>query len=615
MKSDMACLKLFFSLLLLFSGKLNAQVFSLTGRTVAKTTQERLASATISIYLSGNLASSVSNKEGEFNIYVTPDIDSVRFSMIGYKSAVLNYTQLTKNSFLIIALELQPVMLEEVFVRPLTAFEIIEKAIARLNLSQPSTNFETSGFYREIIKDRENYLSVAEALFDVQFFPAKKVYKLKLDKGRAKEDVTYTALFEDYHPGGGPQQAIENSFLTGIPPFLKQKELKKLEFKKEAGVYYDQKRLYVIAFDQRNGVKESLERGRVFIDADDFSIVKYEAETSPSGIKYIKHLTGTDKMFAGLLGIDFKRKGWKRTVEFIKAGDKWLLNYTFIELYISYKQPKKGLDLNLVLSLELLLDPKQNFITKEIGREEKWEKRQLARNFPFVFDSAYWGSAQFISPTRKIDEIVKAISQKNKDTIKPALLTGWNKFNEMSFVAYGREDSVTLIPTTNSRWEHDQTGPLLYREMENDFSLEAKVDISKVSANMAVPDKGFQQCGFIIREPSRKVENNISLTIGTNGSKNIKLFLTKTTNGKSRSVAGDAENTFCWLKLVKEGTAVSAYKRSAELGDWKLIRVFEIARDKKYQVGLIGIAHFSGNGPKMHPDIKGVFSDIKISGL
>jgi hypothetical protein len=38
--------------------------------------------------------------------------------------------------------------------------------------------------------------------------------------------VTYTRLFEDFHPGGGPQSVAEKSFVVERPDFLNEKKIK-----------------------------------------------------------------------------------------------------------------------------------------------------------------------------------------------------------------------------------------------------------------------------------------------------------------------------------------------------------------------------------------------------
>jgi len=153
--------------------------------------------------------------------------------------------------------------------------------------------------------------------------------------------VSYTRLFEDYHPGGGPQGLIDKYFSVGVPDFLNPKKFAWFVYKKEKAETFDGKILWVISFDQKPGVHEALEKGRIFIDASDNVILRYEAENSPVGTPYIKDLKGSDKLFAELLNIEFKRKGWSRHVAFSEQNGRLLLSDAEAVYQIGYKQPKK----------------------------------------------------------------------------------------------------------------------------------------------------------------------------------------------------------------------------------------------------------------------------------
>ena len=92
--------------------------------------------------------------------------------MIGYHSKTI--FPISLRGRLRIQLELAPAELGEVVVKRPSGLTIIHKTIAALPSFQPDSNFENKGFYREIIKDSENYFSVAEALFLAQYFPGRE---------------------------------------------------------------------------------------------------------------------------------------------------------------------------------------------------------------------------------------------------------------------------------------------------------------------------------------------------------------------------------------------------------------------------------------------------------
>jgi CarboxypepD_reg-like domain len=587
-----------------------------TGIVIDAGTREPLPGASISIFKAGRVSGLVSNKEGRFAMAELPGYDSVKFSMVGYRSKVFYEKELTSNHYLEIKLVPAPSELQEVVVKPPVAIEIIKKVIAKIPSYLPADIFESKGFYREIIRDRENYFSVAEAVFLAQYFPQKETYKLKLLQGRSKEEVAYTRLFEDFHPGGGPQSVAGNSFITGRPDFLNLKKISSFNYKIDSLLQFDGRWLYSISFDQKPGIKEALEKGRLLVDMDDYAVVRYEAANSPLGSAYIKNLTGTDKVFAEILNIDFQRKGWKRRVDFTRVNDKWLMSYAEAEHAIGYKQPKKNLDLDLIISIELLMTDLQLPVTKEISKDEEWKRKNIIANLPGVFDSAYWGNNNIISPTANVNNIVAGISKNNNDAPAGNAMHDWQYLNRNFFVASQRADTILLIPVMKCLWEDDETGGTLYKEMQGDFSIESKINLEKNSNPAETPDKGFQQAGIMIRSYDTAKENYLLLTTGTGGNPNPKVFFKKTTDNKSKTVVDKKQTMNGWLRMEKRGKTITAFFKEEHTTEWNKVGEYEIDWLKdKVQMGLAVFASFSGSGPKMHPDMKAVFSQLKIEKL
>ena len=581
------------------------------GKIVDAATGEPLPAATIILFSSGKKTGLVANKEGVFSF--TASYDSIRVSMVGYRSKTIFSTEFSNKNHFEIKLEALAAELSEVVVKKTTALDIIKKVIAAIPSFQPKENFENKGFYREIIKDKENYFSVAEAVFAAQYNPAKESYKLKLIQGRSKEDVAYTRLFEDYHPGGGPQSAISKSFILELPDFLDIKKIKYFDYKIDSLVQFDGRWLYSISFDQKPDVKQALEKGRLLIDADEFVVVKYEAENSPLGTSYIKDLTGSDKFFAALLNIDLKRKSWRHRVDFTKVDDKWVLSYVESERKIGYKQEKKKIDVDLTINSEILFTGLVSPITKQINTDEEWKRKNLVRSLPSVFDPGFWGNNNIISPTEQVKNIVGTISKNNNEqSVAGKQVNDWQYMNRNLFVSYQKEDTITMIPIMKSWWEDENSGGMLYKEMSGNFSIETKIHITKNSI-VEMPDRGFQQAGIIIRKINEQKENYIFLSIGTGGNPTSKILFKKTIESKSKTFAEKMENMKGWLRLEKKGNKLIALYKSETDNEYK--KIGEFANDwlnSEIQIGLAVYAGFPGEGPKMKPDMKAEFTQFKI---
>jgi hypothetical protein len=552
----------------------------------------------------------ITNKEGRFYLE-SKELDSVRVSMIGYQSHLL--LPPFDSSAKLILLNRVEMVLEPVVVAPLSAEQIIAKAISVLNKNKQTTDFENFAFYREIIKDKERYFSVSEALFKVQYFLRHNDFKLSLEQGRAKEDVAYTRLFEDYHPGGGPQLMAKQAFVEEIPDCLHARKMKYFGYKKEPVTYLDDHRVYVINFDQKDGIKQALEKGTLFIDAEDFSLLQYIASNSPKGIDHIKSLNGGDKIMAKILGIDFDVIGWSRRLDFTKSDSISFLNFASYEREFTYRQPKKEIDLHVTMSLEWMISEMGLPIKKIIKEDEEWKKSNLIVNLPTAFDSFFWGEHAVIAPTDSLQNIIRSISTNNNEVKASKTVEGWKFFNPKFFVAWEKDDQIILTPTMKCKWNDETSGPMLFKDTNGNFNFECDLQTVKNSDANEQPDKGFQQGGLILRSASPAAENNIAITIGTAGNPNKKLFFKKTINGKTKAIVMDAKNLPVRIRIEKRDDGINIFVKWMGEEEWRKVGEYKAAwLQQPVQVGMIGYADFTGNGPKMHPDARFIFSRIEF---
>jgi hypothetical protein len=604
-------------LILTFSFSVSqAQPFRISGIVRDSATQEALPGATIVLYESGNVSGGISNGEGKFSISNPGKPDSVTFSMIGYHSRRYVLAEVPGERLFAVNMRQASTDLHEVDVRPLIAIDIVRQAARKMGSFIPSDDFESNAFYREIIQDGTEYYSVAEAIFDAQFSNRNKSFKLRLEKGRSKEDVAYTKLFEDFHPGGGPEDAAAQSLSVRQPDFLTESKLKDYNYKIDSTAMFGDNLFYVISFDQRPGIKEALEKGYFYIDINDYSLLKFEAKNSPAGTPYIKSLKGSDKIFAEILHIDLTIKGWARTVIYTKIGGRLFLSYAKMTYYIGYKQPKKQLDLNLQINTEFVVTDFQHPITREIGKDEEWKRKNLVANLPTAFDPEFWGKSNILDPTTDVKNIISSISKKNPGLTDSGAPIDWEYLNKGLFIAFKHEDSTVMVPILKCNWEDKETSGMMYKTMSGDFSIEAKMSLRKRSNPSQEPDNGFQQGGIIVRSPEANGENYLICSMGTGGSDVPKYFFKRTTNNRTKMSVIKAGRLTGWLRIVKKGTTLVAYKKTNESDDWIKVDNYESGWPKTdMQVGFAVMARFAGDGPKQHPDVQAIFSNIRFEKL
>ena len=127
------------------------------------------------------------------------------------------------------------------------------------------------------------------------------------------------------------------------------------------------------------------------------------------------------------------------------------------------------------------------------------------------------------------------------------------------------------------------------------------------------PDNGFQQGGIIIRDAKGLGRSNLILSIGTGGSSTPKYFLKKSENGKTKTSVDKTQMMNGWLRMEKKKNQITVYKKPDEHSSWEKWNVYEMDWVKgELEVGFMVTAHFAGDGPKQRPDIKAVFTHIKM---
>jgi len=154
---------------------------------------------------------------------------------------------------------------------------------------------------------------------------------------------------------------------------------------------------------------------------------------------------------------------------------------------------------------------------------------------------------------------------------------------------------------------------MLFRETDSDFVAESKINIVRNSNSNELPDRGFQQGGIIVRSSVTPNENYVMLSLGTGGNPNSKLFFKRTIDDKSKTVINKTEGMNGWFRIEKAGKKVIAFFKERSQDEYKKIGEYNLEwLDGKLQVGLATFAAFSGDGPKMKPDMKVMFSQLKI---
>lgn len=297
-----ATLMLFF-----LSLQVGAQGEYLNGRLVDAVTKEPVPFATIAI--KGRAVGVITNKDGGFKV---PEKfrkigDTLEISSMGYQTRQLLLSSLTPDEINDIpisprVLQLQEAILEARKKNPLTAREIVQRAIEVIPDNFPMTPFSTIGYYRDYQLKNDAYINLNEAIFEVfdQGFKALnfETTKVSIYEYRANEDFDRDTLALVPYDYVGYGKVINNAFLSGyggneftilqihdairnykVPSYnfvnrFDTDLLKNHSFEKTPDTYFDDQPLYTIQFQKVHPGYSAY--GTLYVSKTNFAIYKLD---------------------------------------------------------------------------------------------------------------------------------------------------------------------------------------------------------------------------------------------------------------------------------------------------------------------------------------------------
>jgi hypothetical protein len=239
--------------------------------------------SSVTIRLSKNGAGTLSNQAGLFSLNISDAIslDTVIFSSIGYGSKKIAVKDLQVNNLNLIRLTGKAELLQEIVVKVTDPLLIIQSALEKIPLNYFNSNHVSHGFYRLDAKKGGEYLMLSEAVFDIHNFgySSGKDNQFKLIKSRYIQDekgihgIDLAVKPKGLYSSDVIKSVKESELLSKI-------SIKQYRFKFLKSIKYNGADTYVIAFDQKEDVEESLYTGKFYIDKESLAIVAIEYSRS-----------------------------------------------------------------------------------------------------------------------------------------------------------------------------------------------------------------------------------------------------------------------------------------------------------------------------------------------
>jgi len=364
-----------------------------------------------SLIVSGMNISSISNSEGEFSLKIPNEVvnPKVIVSFIGFKNKTVLLKDLKPEKSRI---ELDPssVELPELNVISKDAELLMRAVLAKKAENYFNTQTLMTAFYRETIKKNRTYVSLSEAVVEInkQPYTSYKADGVKLYKARKKADYSKLDTLT-FKLQGGPFNSLYLDIMKNPDYLFTEDMFNNYEFTFDHSTHADNKLIYVLDFKQRPNKTEPLYFGKLYIDAQSLAL---------KSAVFSLNITDRDaaaRMF--IMKKPFNARVFptetKYRMDFLEKDGKWYYSYSRIELGLKIIWKKRLFNTNYFSTVEMAVtDWGKGSEVNSIDFKEKLNPSVIISDEATGFtDHQFWGEYNVIEPEKSIDSAIKKIQK------------------------------------------------------------------------------------------------------------------------------------------------------------------------------------------------------------
>lgn len=370
-----------------------------------------------SIGITAKRIGTVTNKAGEFSIKLPHgcDNDTLLISFLGYQSRKLNIPAINKSEVLTIILMEEPMVLQEVIVKPIDPVQLILTAISNIPKNYYSHPHITNGFYRIDTKKGDEHIMLSEAVFDIYNYGynSDKKSRFRLNKMRSIQDEQAS---QGLDLGLKPKNIFEFDIVKHIAEsdLFSKNGIKNHWFKLKRIINYNGIEAYEILFDQKDGIKKSLFKGKLYIDVNDLAFISIEITRSPKGIAYAQYGDAGTRALMKLVGIDIDIKRDDIRAKYSKFGDKWMLSAVSNDNTLNFKSNRAYYDFRADIRADYIVTGIDTGNVKEFSDNETLGNNKFIEYQVNSNEKDFWKDYNTILPDYNSDTIAAKIIANNE---------------------------------------------------------------------------------------------------------------------------------------------------------------------------------------------------------
>jgi hypothetical protein len=372
-----------------------AQKLTVSGKVVDKETREPLPFASVGIL--GKSIGTVTNLQGEFDFHLNSEFKDNIFAinMLGYRTFEAPVWALLTDS-LVIQIEKSTVILDEVVVSDsLKGGDILHIALLKIDENYPKNPYVLEGFYRDLKKVANTYVSLLEAavsIYDEDYKEPRNKFKLRerVALKEVRRSIGYSSKFTSFFDQGNLLEDLLLHNSIRYRHFPEEDEFLK-QLTREKDTDFNNRPVYVIT--------HKLDQVKLLIDKKTFAILHLEDEN-------------TSDLFVGKKrGLVSKLVKVKRVIDFKAFEGVMYLNYLSVNSQINWFDGETNeLKFETELNQILLINSVEPNTSKKIGLGQKMKNYGLQYQDQ-AYNKAFWDNYNVLKESQLDKKIISDLER------------------------------------------------------------------------------------------------------------------------------------------------------------------------------------------------------------
>ncbi len=380
------------------------QVITFRGKIIDREESDPMPYASISVNKS--TIGTISNIDGEFELKIPDQMinDTVIISCLGYKRYLLPISDIHDQDYTIY-LHPASFQLKEIKVTVINPEDIISKILSKIDLNYSIVPEIMTSFYREILKQDDEYIDVAEALMEIRKASYDNSFsedKIKFIKGRKNLNVK-PFQFVDFKIQGGPYYITKLDVVKTLDSFLDPEFRDFYKYTLDEIIEIENRDTYVIRFKPKEKVDYPCYQGKLYVDMSSFALVQAEFRLSRSGLKFAHESLIRKKpkdFYVRPLSVDYN-------VSYRRSNEKWHLSHAQATINFKVKSKKDKINSTFHSDSELLITEIKPDDGTPFKKNELFSSKDIFTELIKNYDEDFWGNYNIIKPS---EDLRKALS-------------------------------------------------------------------------------------------------------------------------------------------------------------------------------------------------------------